>query len=183
MLQARSINEVILQLDEVIAWCKNNRSRMGYFATLYRKVTIAVQEAISNKSFEDCSRLDRLDTIFANRYLAAWNCFITNQRCTQSWIKTFNAARTNNLTVIQHLLLGINTHINLDLAVAAAETCPGEKIYDLQNDFEKINTVIASLVQTVQDELSAIWWPLKFFADINNNRRKAIINFSIDNAR
>ncbi|MEO5782654.1 MAG: DUF5995 family protein, partial [Ginsengibacter sp.] len=89
----------------------------------------------------------------------------------------------NNLVVLQHLILGINTHINLDLAIAAAETCPGEKIYDLQNDFEKINVVIAAQSQTMQNTLCKIWVPLKLLTDISNHRQDAVINFSIDQAR
>jgi hypothetical protein len=41
--------------------------------------------------------------------------------------------------------MGINTHINLDLAIAAALTSPGTAIYSLEKDFNKINDVISSL--------------------------------------
>jgi ABC-type ATPase with predicted acetyltransferase domain len=87
------------------------------------------------------------------------------------------------LIVLQHLLIGINTHINLDLGIAAADACPGDKIFDLQSDFEKINSVIASITQAVQDDLSEIWFPLKTLTNITNNSHEAVLNFSISNAR
>ncbi|MEO5782294.1 MAG: DUF5995 family protein, partial [Ginsengibacter sp.] len=144
MIPATSIIEVITELDKVIEWSKLNQSRIGYFASLYRNMTIVVQRGIANKFFDDSARTERLDVTFANRYLQAWQAYTNKQKCSAAWQKTFDFCNNNNLVVLQHLILGINTHINLDLAIAAAETCPGEKIYDLQNDFEKINVVIAA---------------------------------------
>lgn len=41
---ATSIDEVIAQLSAIVEWSKQNNSRMGYFAALYRKVTIQVKK-------------------------------------------------------------------------------------------------------------------------------------------
>jgi len=183
MIKANSINEVLTNLDSVIEWSKAQQSRIGYFAVLYRRMTVAVQQGILNNQFEDGARMERLDVTFANRYLQAWDAYINKQKCTNAWCKVFDACNTNDLVVLQHLFLGINTHINLDLAIAAAETCPGEKIYDLKNDFGKINIVIASLMQTVQDSLCKVWFPLKLLIMITDNRQGAVLNFSIDKAR
>jgi hypothetical protein len=183
VIPATSIQEVITELDKVIEWSKLHQSRIGYFATLYRSMTIAVQQGIKNKVFDDGERMERLDVTFANRYLQAWEAYTAKQKCSSAWCKVFDLCNTNNLVVLQHLILGINTHINLDLAIAAAETCPGEKIYELQNDFEKINVVIATQSQTMQNTLCKIWFPLKLLSNISNHHQDAVINFSIDQAR
>lgn len=81
MIKANSIAEVISHLDTVIAWSKQHQSRIGYFATLYRKMTIAVQEGIGNYSFTDGTRMERLDVNFANRYLQAWEAYINKKKC------------------------------------------------------------------------------------------------------
>ncbi len=183
MKYAQSINEVITQLDDVIDWSKTHQSRIGYFASLYKLMTVAVQQGIINKKFDDGPRMEQLDVIFANRYLDAFYSYSNNKPCTNAWCKAFESCQTNNLVVLQHLILGINTHINLDLAIAAAQTCPGEKIYDLQNDFEKINGVIADTSQKVQNSLSNIWFPLRFLQKIANKREEAVLNFSITASR
>ncbi len=183
MIPCTSIKEVITELDKVIEWSKFNQSRIGYFASLYKNMTTAVQHGIANKVFDDSARIEILDVTFANRYLQAWLAYVNKQNCSASWQKTFDLCKNNNLVVFQHLILGINTHINLDLAIAAAETCPGEKIYELQNDFEKINVVIAAQSQTMQNTLCKIWFPLKLLTDISNHRQDAVINFSINQAR
>lgn len=158
-------------------------SRAGYFATLYRAMTLAVQKAITENLFEDSKRMEKLDVIFANRYLDAWQCYHHKQPCTSSWKSAFDSTARNNLTVLQHLLLGINTHINLDLAIAAAETSKGLDIFALQKDFEKINEIIASLTEATYNSLCRIWLPLRFLGNMAGNRQDAVVNFSITKAR
>ncbi len=183
MHKAVSITDVVTQLNNIISWSKQHQSRIGYFAVLYRQMTIAVQKGILNSSFEDGKRMEQLDVNFANRYLQAWEAYTNKQPCSNAWCYVFDACQTKGKVVLQHLLLGINTHINLDLAIAAVETSTGENIHDLKNDFEKINEVIASLSQSTQDSLAKIWWPLKFLTRITNRKHEAVLNFSINAAR
>jgi hypothetical protein len=183
MYAVTTIEEVIAQLDKIIEWSLTNKSRIGYFATLYRRMTIAVQQGILNNSFQDGKRMEQLDIIFASRYFTAWNAYINKQPCSNAWCTAFDACQNPDLIVLQQLILGINTHINLDLCIAAAECCPGNKIYDLQSDFEKINQIIEAQSQLMQNTLCNICFPLKLLTNISNNKEKAVLNFSIDTAR
>lgn len=183
MTEANSIAAVLQQQQTLIESAIAHQSRAGYFAVLYKKMTLAVQGAVQQESFDDNPRMERLIVHFANYYLSAWQGYQNQQSCCAAWRQVFMACDQQNLVVLQHLILGINTHINFDLAKAAEQTSPGDAIYDLQHDFEKINDIIASLVQDVQTCLEKIWWPLKLLTDISNNRHKAVLNFSIDNAR
>jgi hypothetical protein len=183
MNQITTIDGVIAQLDDIIKQCITGKSRIGYFATLYRRMTVAVKQAILDGSFQDGPRMEQLDVIFANRYFAAWEAYTNKQPCTNAWCAAFGASENADLIVLQQLILGINTHINLDLCIAAADCCPGDKIYGLDADFQKINAVIAEQAQLVQDTLCKIWFPLRLLTDISNNQEKAVLNFSIDTAR
>ena len=49
-MPAKTIDEVIQQLDEIIDRSYWQKSRLGYFAALYRKVTIEVKKE-SNAAF------------------------------------------------------------------------------------------------------------------------------------
>ncbi|MEP6746334.1 MAG: DUF5995 family protein [Bacteroidota bacterium] len=182
-MQANSIQEVIDNLDTIISWSKAQQSPIGYFATLYRRMTIAVRDGIQNNAFEDGPRMEQLDIIFASRYLQAWDSYTHQQRCTNAWYTTFEACRDQKLIVLQHLMAGINAHINLDLGVAAATIAPGEKIFALQKDFDKINDVIAALSQDIQDSLCKIWFPLRAIENIANGSQDTVLNFSIGSAR
>ncbi len=121
---ATSIDEVIAQLTAIIEWSKQNNSRIGHFAALYRKVTIQVKKGSTDNFFDDGPRMERLDIIFANRYIHACYQYQTEQTPTQSWVRAFNETEHWWPIVLQHLLIGMNAHINLDLGIAAAETVP-----------------------------------------------------------
>jgi hypothetical protein len=127
MNSANTIDEVIALLDKIIVKSIQKNSRTGYFACLYRKMTIAVKEGMDKGAFEDGARMERLDVSFANRYLDAYNQYSKKAIITQSWQYAFDAS-TQQLTTIQHLLLGMNAHINLDLGIAAAEVSKGADI-------------------------------------------------------
>jgi hypothetical protein len=180
---AKTIDDVINQLTSIIDWSKENNSRMGYFAELYRKVTMQVKQGIKDNFFDDGPRMERIDVIFANRYMQACYQYQTGQTPTQSWVHAFNATHRWWPIVLQHLLMGMNAHINLDLGIAAAETVSPDQLQNLKGDFEKINQVLASLVGSVQDELAEIWPILGIMNRYLGSVEKAIINFSMEKAR
>ncbi len=182
-MQANTLNEVITCLDTIIRNCNQQYSRMGYFACLYRKMTVAIKDAISSGVFEDGARMEKLDVFFANRYLDAYRQYVSGQKPTASWQTAFDAAATDKLTVLQHLLLGINAHINLDLGIAAAKVSTPETIGQLTNDFNKVNEVIGTLFGDVQTSLSKIAFPMYFIKKINPEKTGAVLRFSISKAR
>ncbi|MEM7538341.1 MAG: DUF5995 family protein, partial [Chloroflexota bacterium] len=144
-MQANTIDEVIHELDKILEWSREHNSRVGYFTALYRKVTIQVKEDILAGRFEDNERMERLDVIFANRYLAAFDAYQAGNPVTEVWQVAFDAAPRWRPIVLQHLLIGMNAHINLDLGIAAATVAPGEQLATLENDFNQINTVLAGV--------------------------------------
>ena len=182
-MHARTINEVISRLDSIIADSIRAKSRLGYFACLYRKMTIAIRDAIAGNAFEDGVRMEKLDVYFANRYLEAYDQYTSGGKPTMSWQTAFYAASGDGLTVVQHLLLGINAHINLDLGIAAAKISTPETISQLYNDFNKVNDVIGTLFGAVQASLAKICFPMYFLKKINPEKTGAVLNFSISKAR
>ena len=178
-----SIADVIDAIDVIVKECEASQSRAGYFAALYKRMTIAVNEGIANGMFEDGARMEKLDICFAQRYLSARQCYQQHQPCSASWQCAFDEACDAHLTVIQHLLLGINTHINLDLAIAAAQVCPGNAINALENDFNNINNIIASLMDDIQSCLEQVWLPMRMMNRLANKQEQAILNFNIGVAR
>ena len=180
---ANTIDDVIQILDDIITENKANNNPLGYFAALYQKVTINVKQGIQDGFFDDSERMEKLDVIFANRYLEAYFDYQNNKTITQSWQKTFDQANDYWPTVLQHLLLGMNAHINLDLGIAAAETAKGRNIDELEGDFMKINQVLSSLVQEVEKELSTIWPTLKRILKFTRKVDDFLVDFSMELAR
>lgn len=182
-MKANTINEVIDCIDNIIQECKEKSSRLGYFASLYKAMTIGVQTGIEQGAFDDDERMERLDVAFANRYLEAYANFVSGQPVSESWMHAFNASRQNNLTVIQHLLLGINAHINLDLGIATASVSSPENLEDLHQDYNQINLIIANIYRSMEKSLRKISWLAIFLRPLNTEGLSDVLNFSIAKAR
>jgi hypothetical protein len=180
---ATTIDEVIAQLEAVSGYCKKNNSRAGYFAMLYYCVTCRVKQGILNNEFENGPRMERLDVLFANRYLQAWHDWRTGGRPTASWALAFKAVTEVPGIVLQHLLLGINAHINLDLGVATVETMSGQPLDGIQKDFNAINALLAAMIGTTKACLTKIN-PLMYLLKLQKgNLDDLLVQFSIDEAR
>lgn len=178
-----TIDEVIAALDIIIDRSVKTKNPMGYFAALYKKVTVKVKEGIANNYFEDGPRMEKLDVIFANRYINAYWAYQTNEELSLSWQKTFEMDKDYWPIVLQHLLGGMNAHINLDLGIAAAQVMEGKPMANLNGDFDKINEVLSSLVVEVQDELVAIWPTLLKILKWTGKIDDFMVNFSMKLAR
>ncbi len=182
-MQAKNIDEVITFLEAIIAETLADENPMGYFAALYHHVTVTIKEGIGNNDYLDGSRMEKLDVIFANRYLEAYTQYKQHQQCTGSWRYAFETTKTYWPIVLQDLLLGMNAHINLDLGIAAIQTCPGEGIHLLKDDFDKINTVLASLVADVEKRLTVIWPRLHYLLERFVKTNSFLVDFSMQQAR
>ncbi|KFF13889.1 hypothetical protein IW15_00080 [Chryseobacterium soli] len=179
----KTIEEVLQKLDTIIIWCKENQSPAGYFACTYRIMTAQVLKGIQQKKFEDNPRMTMLDLAFAQRYLDAWENYHKGEKCSNAWYLTFEATKNKNLLILQHIFLGINAHINLDLGISAASIMPYRKINPLKKDFENINTVIASINQKVQDSLNKICYPVDLIDKLSNGKDNVVLDFAISRAR
>jgi len=178
-----TIDEVISALENIILKSEQTNSPAGYFAALYRKVTIKVEEGIATGFFEDCPRMEQLDVAFAKRYINAWFLHQNGEPTSLSWQKAFNFSTRYRPIVLQHLLLGMNAHINLDLGIAAAEISRGKNMADLENDFNRINEILSSLVHEVEEDLAAVWPTFRLILKLAGKVDDFLVNFSMKLAR
>jgi len=177
------IDGVIERLEKIIKDCIARQDRLGYFAALYNRVTRAVKEGIARGEFDDGARMERLDVIFANRYIAAYESYRSGELPSAAWFKAFNAAQGDGHIVLQHLLAGMNAHINLDLGIAAARTAAGSTLPGLEPDFNRINGLLAKLTPVVEqqiDEFSPVFGELTHLAP---KLELKLIGFSMQKAR
>lgn len=183
MPPAKTIEEVLLALTAILEICKAEDSRLGYFPALYRRVTESVKAGIGAGRFEDGARMERLDVAFANRYLEAWDAWRTGRGMSACWRVAFEAGTRWRPVILQHLLSGMNAHINLDLAIAAAETCPGTAIDGLKHDFDEINVVLADLVRPVEQELAEVSPWIGLIETFGGHAGDCVVSFDIVAAR
>lgn len=178
-----TIDEVIARLESLIIESEKNNDPLGYFAALYQNVTIHVKAGIANNYFENGPRMEQLDVVFAKRYLNAWYSYKNNEPIPVSWKKAFDLSTDYWPIVLQHILMGINAHINLDLGTAAAEISRGKDLGDLENDFNRINAILSSLVHEVEQDLSVVWPALKYLLKWSGKVDDFLVDFSMKLAR
>ncbi len=179
-----TIDAAIAAMDGEVERCLECGDAGGYFTVVYRAVTQRVRDGIAAGEFADGEQMERFDVLFARRYLDAlerWHA--GSDDVPQAWRLAFETARDRRCLVSQHLLLGINAHINLDLGIAAAIAAPPGEVEALRDDFEKINDVLAELVDRMQASLATVS-PWTRYVDIAGLRfDEALVTFSLRRAR
>jgi hypothetical protein len=177
------IDRVIAELEAVVEDSLAAQSRRGYFAALYLRVTREIRARIVAGYFDDAARMDRLDAVFARRYLDALAAHRAQRPLAQSWLIAFEATARVRPLILQHLLLGMNAHINLDLGIAAAEVAEGSDLRALHADFMKVNEVLSDLSEQVQDSVARSA-PLARVLDLlAGHSDEMLVRFSMERAR
>lgn len=181
-IPAKTINEVLAELDRIIENTIVENNYLGIFAYIYRRTTVQIKKSIIEKQFEDNERMELMDVAFANLYLTAYQSYSNNLACSASWEVAFKA-KFEKITIMQHLLLGMNAHINMDLGVAAATFSPGLSMPALKNDFMKVNQILNDLTNEMQDRISKVSRLMVVLDWMGKNTDELIINFSMVKAR
>ena len=178
----RTIDEVVAAIDSIIMWSIGVSSRLGYFAALYKRITLAVGVAIEQHVFQDGVRMERFDVEFAERYFAALNGYFHPGRYgkpAHSWQVTFDSAHQERPILVQHMLAGVNAHIGLDLGIVAQNVAGGAQLQSLREDFNRLNAVLASQVNGVVGDINELSPVLADLYAVLQERQIAVINESV----
>ena len=62
-MQIQNIQDVVNQLAQIIEQSEATKNKAGFFAALYKRMTIAVMNSINTNQFEDGARMEKLDMI------------------------------------------------------------------------------------------------------------------------
>jgi hypothetical protein len=150
----------------------------GYFLALYSRVTERIGASIANGNFDDGPRLDQFATQFASHYLVAANDHAHGPRC---WQACWNVAADQRLLIVQHLLLGINAHVNYDLPRAVVEIADERgDLLSIRHDFDTVNDVLAATYVDVIKDLDRVSRWVNGAARLGGGRA---FNFSLALAR
>jgi hypothetical protein len=134
-----------------------------YFHATYLRTTIAVAAAIRGGGFTDPEWTERWDVTFASLYLDALEAATSGERPARPWQIAFGAPR--GLPALNHVLLGMNAHINFDLPQALVTVISDEEfdtpalVARREEDHRAIDRVLASRVAAEDDELVSVSGP------------------------
>ncbi len=131
------------------------------FLNCYGLMSRNMIRGLEEGQFRDSVWVDRLMHHFADYYFNALEQYERKeQEPPPVWRQVHDSSRKNKLLALQHLLLGVNAHINYDLVLALSDVLRSEwarltpaKREERYLDHTHVNTVIARTVDTVQDQV------------------------------
>lgn len=149
----------LLRMQQLSRDWTGRGDRRAIFADAYATMTSGMVEAIQRGEFGDCAWVDRLLHRFADYYFDAIDLYESGGECPQVWRHALGAAAAADLHPLQHLFLGINAHINYDLAFALADVLDDWDLLDdprrnhRHSDHDAVNLIIARTVDVVQSQV------------------------------
>jgi Family of unknown function (DUF5995) len=144
-------------VDRLIADMQRNLDRTGCghsaaFALLYLRVTEGMRDALRAGEFSDRRLWNRVSTAFGRGYLDALREWRRGHRTKvpRAWRIAFRAAKDKRVATLGDLLLGINAHVNRDLAYLYYR-------FGVENraDHLHVNTVLARVQPIAYPEIVA----------------------------
>lgn len=180
-MQARDIDDVLVQLSGIVE--AHRGSPLALFPAVYRATTARVRAGMRNGSFADGARMGRFVTMFANRYLAAFDARAATGTSPRSWQVAFEAAARPHTMILQHVLVGMNAHINYDLPLTVIAVANGGNIADIEQDFNAINDILAALLDPVQQVIDGFSPLLNILDHVGGRCDEQLVTFSIKTAR
>ena len=137
-----------------------------FFLATYLRTTRAVAEKLERGGFRDPAWVERWDVAFADLYLDAVEDHQAGRRPPEPWAVAFAAgAAADGLPPLRHVLLGMNAHINYDLAQSLLAVIPSRDfddpglLADRHADHEHIDQVLVARVGAEDTELEALSGP------------------------
>jgi hypothetical protein len=153
-----TIDDVLRNIDQVLDWAKETKNAIGYFAVLYRRVTLGIRDAINDGKFVDGARIERLDVAFAKRYFNALNAYFYPDEfdgLTLPWNVAFVGAPGREAIIVQHMLAGLNAHIRFDLGLALL-TVAGDWPDSLREDYHSVNVLLCNQIPDINKRVQQL---------------------------
>jgi hypothetical protein len=184
-MQATDIDDVLVKLGGIIERHRERNNPLAFFPAVYRATTARVRAGIQGGAFADGARMNRLATVFANRYLAAFEVADAGGggRPARAWQAAFDAAARPHTMILQHVLVGMNAHINFDLPLAVIAAAGPGAVAELEQDFQAINRILADLLDPVQAVIDRFSPLLNILDRVGGRTDESLVTFSINNAR
>jgi len=165
-------------IEKLRAAAREADDASGFFAAMYARVTDRVQAAITDGRFDDGERMARFTRTFADWYLGPRDGSRARPAC---WKAADDVSSDRRLLIVQHLLLGINAHVNHDLPQVVVELAAGESSLGvIQPDFEAMNDILAETQPDVLRDLGRVSGWTQLAVSRGGGR---VFNFSLNRAR
>ncbi|MEF8885485.1 MAG: DUF5995 family protein [Haloarculaceae archaeon] len=156
-----SLADVLARLRGLEERLRERGDRRAVFLTIYTRMTGQVRAAVEGGEFANPEWMRRYTVTFADYYRRAFLAFERGNpgQVPKPWRVAFGTAVEESGLVAQDAFLGINAHINYDLALALRDVGIDPDRAAKRADHLAINDVLAGLVDAQQDALAELYAP------------------------
>jgi hypothetical protein len=153
----RTLDDVVTRLAELEARYASIRDRRAVFLTVYTLMSREMKRRIEAGGFRDRDWVARYTVAFARLYCEAHDSYDRGNSVAKAWTTAFDTATQGSALVTQDLLLGINAHVNHDLALALHEVSIGPDRLARLEDHRAVNDVLQALTDEVGSRVSELY--------------------------
>lgn len=130
-----------------------SHKELAYLRDFLRVYSLVTEKVVDSrfgkeKFFSNVDQLNKLDVIFCDYYFNAVEDYIFKGATRSPWVNTFRISSENN-TPFVNVLLGINSHINGDLAV-----CLYKLNFRNKDDYDKVNAILNAVIPNILSYLA-----------------------------
>ena len=149
------------RLERLEAALLDRSDRRSVFLTVYTEMTTQTLSAMAAAEFSDAAWMERYLVRFAEYYRRAFYDFERGalEEVPDPWIVAFGTAVRGESLVLQDALLGINAHINYDLALTLSDVGLDPDRPAKYADHNRVNDLLARLVSVQRELLSERYAP------------------------
>jgi hypothetical protein len=165
MERSADIHAVARRMEELLGPLEAAGDPGRFFLATYLRTTRAVAEELGRGGFRDPAWVERWDVAFADLYLDAVEAAQAGRQPPEPWAVAFGAGGRDGLPPLRHVLLGMNAHINYDLAqsllavISEREFEDPELLAARHADHEHIDHILVSRVGAEDTQLEALSGP------------------------
>jgi hypothetical protein len=152
-VQHESLPAIQEQYDRIVSWAYQQEHALGYFAVLYQHSMRQVQADIEWGKFQQKDLMRQLTILLANRYFEVLSAFFQQKVLPSAWQLTITATTNQQVSVFQHLVIGLMSHLQYDLPRCAGELLTAETLEDFEEDYFTYILMQVELIERVQSNL------------------------------
>ena len=157
----RTLDDVVNGLSALESDLRDRQDRRCMFLTLYRVVSSEMRSQVEAGAFDDPEWVHRYAVAFANLYREAFDAYDAGQRgrVPKAWLLCFDAAAAGRTLVLQNVFLGVNAHVNHDLAYALFGVSIDPDRARRYRDHSAVNRVLGSVTERATTQLASLYAP------------------------
>ncbi len=148
-----SITSLLEQLDRIVNWAKQQDNAIGFFPLFYQKIIRQVEAEISWGRFSEKALMEELNRHMVSRFLTTLQAYFQGGVLPGAWQLVLTSAGNQQVSIFQHLIIGLQAHLLHDLPLSASEVVGNESAEQFEEDYFIYVLLLVESIEQVHKDL------------------------------